>query len=99
VFAAFGEADHIISIKDVQRLRNCLTVAATRSTSARARRTAGLTTPCQGVIAGHRPRLPGGATAIPVRVFAGGYDPKRAEWRFDSESSLHDDFTKNVRME
>jgi hypothetical protein len=78
VFAAFGEADHIISIADVQRLRNCLTVRATRSASTRARRTAGSTTPCQGAIAGHRRRLPAGATAIPVQVFAGGYDPRRA---------------------
>jgi hypothetical protein len=43
---------------------------------------------------------PVGAHLSP-RTGAGGYDPKRVSWRFESESGSGTDydFTKNVRME
>jgi hypothetical protein len=88
VFAAFGEADHIISIEDVQRFRNCL--EANRS--------------CYHIHiydgAPHgwlndtmpgryrKPQADAGWAAqqrFLSKVFAGGYDAKQASWRFESE--------------
>jgi carboxymethylenebutenolidase len=102
VFAAFGEADHIISIEDVQRLRNCL----------EANRKSYEIHIYEGAPHGwlndtmpgryRRPQADAAWAAqqrFLSRVFAGGYDPKRVDWRFESASSLDYDFTKNVRME
>jgi len=102
VFAAFGEADHIISIEDVQRLRNCL----------EANRKSYEMHIYEGAPHGwlndtmpgryRKPQADAGWAAqqrFLSKVFAGGYDAKRASWRFESDSSLDYDFTKNVRME
>jgi carboxymethylenebutenolidase len=102
VFAAFGEADHIISIDDVQRLRSCL--EANRKTydihvyEGAPHGWLNDTMPGR-----YRKPQADAAWAAQQRflskVFAGGYDGKHASWRFESESSLDYDFTKNVRME
>jgi carboxymethylenebutenolidase len=102
VFAAFGEADHIISIEDVQRLRNCLE-ASRKSYEIRIYEGAPhgwLNDTMPGRY--RRPQADAAWAAqqrFLSRVFAGGHDPMRADWRFKSESSLDYDFTKNVRME
>ncbi len=102
VFAAFGEADHIISIEDVQRLRNCL----------EANRKSYEIHIYEGAPHGwlndtmpgryRRPQADAAWAAqqrFLSRVFADGYDATRADWRFESESSRDYDFTRNVRME
>jgi carboxymethylenebutenolidase len=102
VFAAFGEADHIISLEDVQRFRNRLE-ANHKSYDIHL---------YQGAPHGwlndtmpgryRKPQADAGWAAqqrFLARVFTGGYDPKRVSWRFESESGIDYDFTKNVRME
>ena len=102
VFAAFGEADHIISIADVLRLRNCLE-ANNKSYDIHI---------CKGAPHGwlndtmpgryRKPQADAGWGAqqrFLSEVFAGSYDAKRVSWRFESESGTDYDFGKNVRME
>lgn len=102
VFAAFGEADHIISIDDVQRFRNCLE-ANRKSYDIHIYEGAPhgwLNDTMPGRY--RKPQADAGWAAqqrFLSRVFAGGYDPKRASWRFESESGIDYDFTRNVRME
>jgi carboxymethylenebutenolidase len=102
VFAAFGEADHIISIEDVQRFRNCLE-ANRKSYDIHIYDGAPhgwLNDTMPGRY--RKPQADAGWAAqqrFLSKVFAGGYDAKRASWRFESDSSLGYDFTKNVRME
>ena len=102
VFAAFGEADHIISIEDVQRFRNSL---ETHNKSYDIHIYEGaphgwLNETMPGRY--RKPQADAGWAAqqrFLSKVFAGGYDPKRVSWRFESESTSDYDFTKNVRME
>jgi len=102
VFAAFGEADHIISIEDVQRLRNRLEA---NHKSYDIRLYAGaphgwLNDTMPGRY--RKPQADAGWAAqqrFLSKVFARGYDPNRVSWRFESESGTDYDFTKNVRME
>jgi carboxymethylenebutenolidase len=102
VFAAFGEADHIISIEDVQRFRNCLEPNR-KSYDIHLYEGAPhgwLNDTMPGRY--RKPQADAGWAAqqhFLSKVFAGGYDGKRASWRFESESSTDYDFTKNVRME
>jgi carboxymethylenebutenolidase len=102
VFAAFGEADHIISIDDVQRFRNSLE-ANRKSYDIHIYEGAPhgwLNDTMPG-----RYRKPQADAAWAAqqrflsRAFAGAYDAKRVSWRFESESSADYDFTRNVRME
>jgi carboxymethylenebutenolidase len=102
VFAAFGEADHIISIEDVQRFRNTLE-ANRKSYDIHIYRGAPhgwLNDTMPGRY--RRPQAEAGWAAqqrFLSEVFAGSYDPKRVSWRFESESGTDYDFTKNVRLE
>ena len=102
VFAAFGEADHIISIEDVQRFRNTLE-ANHKSYDIHIYKGAPhgwLNDTMPGRY--RRPQAEAGWAAqqrFLSEVFAGSYDPKRVSWRFESESGTDYDFTKNVRME
>ena len=102
VFAAFGEADHIISIEDVQRLRNRLE-ANHKSYDIHVYEGAPhgwLNDTMPGRY--RKPQADAGWAAqqrFLSKVFAGGYDPRRATWRFEGESGTDYDFTKNVRME
>jgi carboxymethylenebutenolidase len=102
VFAAFGDADHIISIEDVQRLRNSLE-SNRKSYEIHIYKGAPhgwLNDTMPGRY--RKPQADAGWAAqqrFLSEVFAGGYDPKRVSWRFESESGTDYDFTKNVRME
>jgi len=102
VFAAFGEADHIISIEDVQRLRNSLEA---NHKSYDIHIYAGAPHGwLNDTMAGRyrKPQADAGWAAqqrFLSKVFAGDYDPKRVSWRFESEIGTDYDFTKNVRME
>ena len=102
VFAAFGEADHIISIEDVQRFRNRLE-ANNKSYDIHVYEGAPhgwLNDTMPGRY--RKPQADAGWAAqqrFLSKVFAGGHDPKRVSWRFESESGTDYDFTKNVRME
>jgi carboxymethylenebutenolidase len=102
VFAAFGEADHIISIDDVQRFRNSLE-ANRKSYDIHIYEGAPHGWLNDTMPGRYRKPQADAVWAAQQRflskVFAGGYDPKRIIWRFESESSLDYDFTKNVRME
>jgi carboxymethylenebutenolidase len=102
VFAAFGEADHIISLEDVQRFRNRLEVNH-KSYDIHVYEGAPhgwLNDTMPGRY--RKPQADAGWAAqqrFLAKVFTGGYDPKRVSWRFESESGIDYDFTKNVRME
>jgi carboxymethylenebutenolidase len=102
VFAAFGEADHIISIGDVQRFRNCLE-ANHKSYDIHIYEGAPhgwLNDTMPGRY--RKPQADAGWAAqqrFLSKVFADGYCPERVSWRFESESGADYDFTKNVRME
>ena len=102
VFAAFGEADHIISLDDVQRFRNRLE-ANHKSYDIHVYEGAPhgwLNDTMPGRY--RKPQADAGWAAqqrFLAKVFTGGYDPKRVSWRFESESGIDYDFTKNVRME
>ncbi len=102
VFAAFGEADHIISIEDVQRFRSRLE-ANHKSYDIHVYEGAPhgwLNDTMPGRY--RKPQADAGWAAqqrFLSKVFAGGHDPKRVSWRFESESGTDYDFTKNVRME
>jgi len=102
VFAAFGEPDHIISLEDVQRFRNRLE-ANHKSYDIHVYEGAPhgwLNDTMPGRY--RKPQADAGWAAqqrFLAKVFTGGYDPKRVSWRFESESGIDYDFTKNVRME
>jgi carboxymethylenebutenolidase len=102
VFAAFGEADHIISLDDVQRFRNRLE-ANHKSYDIHVYEGAPhgwLNDTMPGRY--RKPQADAGWAAqqrFLAKVFKGGYDRKRVSWQFESESGIDYDFTKNVRME
>jgi carboxymethylenebutenolidase len=102
VFGAFGEADHIISIEDVQRLRNRLE-AHRKSYDIHLYAGAPhgwLNDTMPGRYC--KPQAEAGWAAqqrFLSKVFAGGYDTKRVSWSFEGDSDTDYDFTKNVRME
>jgi carboxymethylenebutenolidase len=102
VFGAFGEADHIISIEDVQRLRNRLEA---HRKNYEIHLYAGaphgwLNDTMPGRY--RKPQAEAGWAAqqrFLARVFAGEFETKRVSWRFEGDSSTDYDFSKNVRLE
>lgn len=102
VFAAFGEADHIISIEDVQRLRNRLE-AHRKSYDIHLYAGAPhgwLNDTMPGRY--RKPQAEAGWAAqqrFLARVFADQFQTKRVSWRFEGDSSTDYDFSKNVRLE
>jgi carboxymethylenebutenolidase len=102
VFAAFGEADHIISIEDVQRLRNRLE-AYRKSYDIHLYAGAPhgwLNDTMPGRY--RKPQADAGWAAqqrFLSKVFAGEFEAKRVSWRFEGDSGTDYDFGKNVRME
>ena len=102
VLGIFGEADHIISIDDVVRFRNCL--EKTRK-NFHVRVYAGAphgwlndTMPGR-----YRKEAAKDAWALMMaflkKCFAGGWDPNRISGVYQSDYSTGYDFSKNVRME
>jgi carboxymethylenebutenolidase len=102
VFAAFGEADHIISIEDVLRFRNVLE-ANHKSYEIHIYKGAPHGWLNDTMPGRYRQPQADAAWAAQQRflseIFAGGSDPTRVSWRFESESRTDYDFTKNVRLE
>ncbi len=102
VFAAFGEADHIISIEDVQRLRNLFeTYRKSYDIHLYAGAPHGwLNDTMPGRY--RKPQAEAGWAAqqrFLSKVFASGFEAKRVSWRFEGDSGTDYDFGKNVRME
>jgi carboxymethylenebutenolidase len=102
VFAAFGAADHLISIDDVRRLRNAL---ESHKKSYEMHLYAGaphgwLNDTMPGRY--RKPQADAGWNAqmrFLREVFAGEWKADQVRWRFDSESGVDYDFSKNVRLE
>jgi carboxymethylenebutenolidase len=102
VFAAFGEADHIISIEDVLRFRNALE-ANHKSYEIHIYKGAPHGWLNDTMPGRYRRPQADAAWAAQQRflseVFAGGFDARRVSWRFESESGTDYDFKRNVRLE
>ena len=102
VFAAFGDADHIIAIEDVQRLRNFLE-SRRKSYEIHIYRGAPhgwLNDTMPGRY--RKPQAEAGWSAqqhFLSEVHAGDYDARGVKWRFESDSAMDYDFSKNVRLE
>jgi carboxymethylenebutenolidase len=102
IFAAFGDADHLISIEDVQRLRNSLE-AHRKSYDIHLYAGAPhgwLNDTMPGRY--RKPQAEAGWAAqqrFLSKVFAGEFEPKRVSWRFEGDSGTDYDFSKNVRLE
>lgn len=101
VFGAFGEADHIISLDDVLRFRNCLE-ASKKSYDIHVYRGAPhgwLNDTMPGRY--RKPEADAGWAAqqrFLAEVFGGGWSDV-VRWQFASDSGRNYDFSKNVRME
>ena len=102
VFGAFGEADHIISLADVQRFRDCLE-AHRKSYDIHVYEGAPHGWLNDTMPGRYRKAQAEAGWAAQQRflskVFAGGFETKRVSWRFEGDSGTDYDFTKNVRME
>jgi carboxymethylenebutenolidase len=102
VLGIFGETDHIISVDDVMRFRNCLEWAK-KNYHVRLYRDAP-----HGWL---NDTMPGRYRKEPAKdawvlmmsflkkCFAGGWNPQRISSTFESDYSTEYDFTKNVRLE
>jgi carboxymethylenebutenolidase len=102
VFGAFGEADHIISIEDVQRLRNSLE-AHRKSYDVHLYAGAPHGWLNDTMPGRYRKAEAQAGWAAQQRfladVFGGGYAGKTVRWSFACESGHDYDFSKNVRLE
>src|SRR5215472_5322124 len=102
VLGIFGEADHIISVDDVLKFRNCLEQAK-KHYHVRLYRDAP-----HGWLNDTMPRRYRKEAAKDAwnlmmaflkKCFAGYWDPQRISFTFESNCSTEYDFTKNVRLE
>ena len=102
VFGAFGEADHIISLADVQRFRNSLE-AHRKSYDIHVYEGAPHGWLNDTMPGRYRKAEAQAGWAAQQRfltdVFAGGYATKTVRWSFACESGHDYDFSKNVRLE
>jgi carboxymethylenebutenolidase len=102
VFGAFGEADHIISIADVQRFRNCLE-AHKKSYDIHVYEGAPHGWLNDTMPGRYRKAEAQAGWAAQQRfladVFGGGYTSKTVRWSFACESGPDYDFSENVRLE
>jgi carboxymethylenebutenolidase len=102
VFAAFGETDHIISLDEVRRLRNCLEDNR-KSYEIHIYKDAPHGWLNDTMPGRYRKAQADAGWAAQQRflteVFSGGYDGKTVRWHFECESSPNYDFTENVRFE
>ena len=103
VLGMFGETDHLISIDDIRRFRDCLErhgKILQTSMSTATRRTAGSTTPCRGATAAPRRRRPGPTQRAFLRqVLAPGYDRSTRMQHYAADIAVDYDFSRNVRHE
>ncbi|MCL2429183.1 MAG: dienelactone hydrolase family protein [Alphaproteobacteria bacterium] len=102
VFGAFGEADHIISLADVQRFRDCLELHR-KSYDIHVYKGAPHGWLNDTMPGRYRRAEAEAAWAAQQRflteVFAGAYDSGSVRWRFACDSARDYDFAKNVRLE
>jgi carboxymethylenebutenolidase len=102
VLGVFGEADHIISIDDVARFRNCLE-RERKSYYVRLYRDAPHGWLNDTMPGRYRKEAAKDAWSLMIaflkRCFADGWDKERIFSTFESDYSSHYDFSKNVRME
>ena len=102
VLGVFGEADHIISVDDVIRFRNCLEWAK-KSYHVRLYRDAPHGWLNDTMPGRYRKDAAKDAWILMMsflkKCFAGGWDSQRIVWNFESDYSTQYDFTKNVRLE
>jgi len=102
VLGIFGEADHIISINDVVRFRNCLEKAK-KSCHIRIYRDAPHGWLNDTMPGRYRKEAAKDAWSLMMaffkKSFAGGWDKDRIACVFENDYSAKYDFSKNVRME
>jgi carboxymethylenebutenolidase len=102
VLGIFGEADHIISVDDVARFRNCLEWAK-KNYHVRLYRDAPHGWLNDTMPGRYRKEPAKDAWILMVsflkKCFAGGWDPQRISSIFESDYSIQYDFSKNVRLE
>jgi carboxymethylenebutenolidase len=102
VLGVFGEADHIISIDDVVRFRNCLEKAK-KSFHIRVYRDAPHGWLNDTMPGRYRKEAAKDAWSLMMaflkKCFAGGWDKDRIAWVFENDYSTKYDFSKNIRME
>jgi carboxymethylenebutenolidase len=102
VLGVFGEADHIISIDDVARFRNCLEKAK-KSCHIRIYRDAPHGWLNDTMPGRYRKEAANDAWKLMMaflkKCFAGGWDKDRISCIYESDYSANYDFTKNVRLE
>ena len=102
VFGAFGETDHIISLADVQRFRNCLE-AHRKSYDIHVYEGAPHGWLNDTMPGRYRRAQAEAAWALQIafleRVLDPGYDRARRVQVYECDHSTNYDFTKNVRME
>jgi carboxymethylenebutenolidase len=102
VLGIFGEADHIISVDDVVRFRDCFEKVR-KSYHVRIYRDAPHGWLNDTMPGRYRKEAAKDAWALMMaflkRCFTGGWDPKRISSTFESDYSTQYDFTKNVRLE
>jgi carboxymethylenebutenolidase len=102
VLGIFGEADHIISVDDVVRFRNCLEWAR-KSYQVRLYRGAPHGWLNDTMPGRYRKEAAKDAWNLMMtflkQSFARGWDGERIVWNFESDYSAEYDFKKNVRLE
>jgi len=102
VLGVFGEADHIISIDDVVRFRNCLEKAK-KNCHIRIYRDAPHGWLNDTMPGRYRKEAAKDAWSLMMaflkKSFAGGWDKDRIACVFENDYSVKYDFSKNVRME
>jgi len=102
VLGVFGEADHIISVDDVVRFRNCLEKAK-KNYHVRLYRDAPHGWLNDTMPGRYRREAAKDAWSLMMaflkKCFAGGWDRERISWTFESDYSAKYDFSKNVRLE
>jgi carboxymethylenebutenolidase len=102
VLGIFGEADHIISVDDVVRFRNCLEWAK-KNYHVRLYRDAPHGWLNDTMPGRYRKEPAKDAWSLMMsflkRCFGGGWDQQRISSTFESDYSTQYDFTKNVRLE
>lgn len=102
VLGIFGEADHIISVEDVLKFRNCLEQAR-KNYHVRIYRDAPHGWLNDTMPGRYRKEAAKDAWTVIVsflrRSFSHGWDSERIVWKFESDHSTQYDFKKNVRLE
>lgn len=102
VLGVFGEADHIISVGDVERFRNCFEKVK-KSYHIRLYRDAPHGWLNDTMPGRYRKEAANDAWKLMLsflrKCFAGGWDKDRISCTYQSDYSVHYDFSKNVRLE